>query len=272
MSKVRDNQLAPRNTPQKNTGRRMTRASFLRCGAAAMAGLCVNRMSTDTKADAVKGPLVTLKGKKESLVKSWHIITIGNLSRNRYWGESDDRGVRSAICTCTVIKGDGFRVIVDPSLKDAGEMASELDRRTGLELSDIDTVFITHQHGDHHCGLPHFPRATWLAGNDVAAAMTKSARYNKPIKPAEKQIHDAIDVMPTPGHTMDHHGLRFDCAGLSVAIAGDAVATRDFWRERRGYFNAVDFKLSARTIDSIAAIADVVVPGHDNCFLNLQPA
>ncbi|MHC4110443.1 MAG: MBL fold metallo-hydrolase [Planctomycetota bacterium] len=272
MSKVKDNKLAPRNTTQTNTGRQMTRSSFLRCGAAAMAGLCVNRMSTDTKADAVKGPLVTLKGKKESRVKSWHIITIGNLSRNRYWSESDDRGVRAAICTCTVIVFDGFHLIVDPSLADAKEMASELNRRTGLKLSDIDTVFITHLHGDHHRGLAQFPQAKWLAGNDVAAAITKSKRYIKAIKPAGKRIHDAIDVMPTPGHTMDHHSLRFDCAGLSVAIAGDAVATRDFWRERRGYFNAVDFELSARTMDRIAAIADVVVPGHDNYFVNLHLA
>ena len=44
------------------------------------------------------------------------IITIGNLSRNRYWGESDDRAYRPAICTCTLISGDGFRLLVDPSL------------------------------------------------------------------------------------------------------------------------------------------------------------
>ena len=34
---------------------------------------------------------VRLKGKKDSKVKHWDIITIGNLSRNRYWGESEER-------------------------------------------------------------------------------------------------------------------------------------------------------------------------------------
>jgi glyoxylase-like metal-dependent hydrolase (beta-lactamase superfamily II) len=53
-----------------------------------------------------------------------------------------------------------------------------------------------------------------------------------------------------------------------VVIAGDAVATRDFWRERRGYFNCVDFELSAQSMEKIAAMADVVVPGHDNYFLS----
>ena len=230
--------------------------------------------SGDKKADAENRPSqsVKLKGRKNSAIKRWDVITIGNLSRNRYWGGSDDRGVRSAICTCTVISGDGFRIIVDPSLKDEKAMATELDRRTGLSLDDIDAVFITHQHGDHHYGLKHFPKASWLAGAEVAAGLNKSKRYGKPIAPADDSLFEAVEVISTPGHTMDHKSLRFDCKGLSVVIAGDAVATQDFWTERMGYFNAVDFDLSARTIDRIASIADIVVPGHDNYFLSLSAA
>jgi glyoxylase-like metal-dependent hydrolase (beta-lactamase superfamily II) len=80
-------------------------------------------------------------------------------------------------------------------------------------------------------------------------------------------LFDAIEAVPTPGHTPTHHSLRFDCAGLSVVIAGDAVATQDFFRERRAYFNAIDFELSSRTMDKLAAVADLIVPGHDNYFL-----
>lgn len=47
------------------------------------------------------------KGRLESLVLRWDIVTIGNLSRNRYWGESDEKAVRPAICTCTVLSGKG---------------------------------------------------------------------------------------------------------------------------------------------------------------------
>ena len=54
------------------------------------------------------------------------------------------------------------------------------------------------------------------------------------------------------------------------ANAGDSVPTRDFFLERRGYFNAVDFELSARTMDRLASVADIIVPGHDNYFL-VQP-
>jgi glyoxylase-like metal-dependent hydrolase (beta-lactamase superfamily II) len=80
-------------------------------------------------------------------------------------------------------------------------------------------------------------------------------------------LHHAVKVIHTPGHTNTHHGLHFDCGGLSIVIAGDSVATQDFFHERRGYFNAVDFELSARTMDKLAAMADIIVPGHDNYFL-----
>jgi glyoxylase-like metal-dependent hydrolase (beta-lactamase superfamily II) len=211
------------------------------------------------------------KGRPDSEVKRWDVITVGNLSRNRYWGEGDARGVRSAICTCTVVQGKGFRLIVDPSLSAADQMASELDRRTGLKPRDITAVFVTHEHSDHWFGLVHFPEARWLAAPAVAAALNRTNKLNKPVEPTAVRLFAAVEVLPTPGHTQSHHSLRFDCDGLSVVIAGDAVPTRDFWRERRGYFNAVDFALSARTMDKLAALADVVVPGHDNYFLNLDP-
>jgi glyoxylase-like metal-dependent hydrolase (beta-lactamase superfamily II) len=200
------------------------------------------------------------------MVKRWDIITIGNLTRNRYWGESDDRAVRPVLCTCTLISGQGFRLLVDPSISDADRMAAELDRRTGLKREDIDLVFVTHAHGDHHCGVRNFPDATWLAGIDTAQALNRSGQYMKRFEPAPKTICDGIDVVPAPGHSVDHHVLRFKCDGLSIVLAGDAVMTREFWHDRRGFFNSVDLNLASQTIERLTSIADIIVPGHDNYF------
>ncbi len=247
-----------------------TRSAFLtRTGFGLLGAMLGARQGFTAEPAAGTKPSRQWKGRLESKVKRWDVITIGNLSRNRYWGESDAKGVRSAICTCTLIQGEGFRLLVDPSLSKADEMTRELDRRTGLKPGDIDAVFITPEHGDHFVGLAHFPQARWLSGSEVAAALNKSKKLPKPVESVAGRLYEAIDVIPTPGHTMSHCSLRFDCEGLSVAVTGDAVATRDFWRERRGYFNCVDFDLSARSIGQIAELADVVVPGHDNVFLNL---
>ena len=67
------------------------------------------------------------------MVQRWEILTIGNLSRNRYWGEGDDRARRPAICTCTLVVTRPGRLLVDPSLSEADSMARKLDRQTGLK-------------------------------------------------------------------------------------------------------------------------------------------
>jgi glyoxylase-like metal-dependent hydrolase (beta-lactamase superfamily II) len=197
----------------------------------------------------------------------WDIITIGNISRNRYWGEPDEQASRSAICTCTLLVGNDFRLLVDPSLQEEGQMRAELDRRTGCRLEDIEAVFITHEHGDHHFGLKHFPHARWLAAPPVAALLNRSGQYSKTIEGEAGPLYQCVEVVPTPGHTLSHHSLRFDWEGCSVVVAADAAMTRDFWKDRRGYFNSADFALAARSIEELSQIADIVIPGHDNYFL-----
>jgi glyoxylase-like metal-dependent hydrolase (beta-lactamase superfamily II) len=206
------------------------------------------------------------RGKR--MVQRWEIITLGNLSRNRYWGEGDDRARRPAVCTCTLVVTGEARLLVDPSLAEADAMARELDRRTGLKPEAIDAVFLTHEHGDHHFSLRHFGAARWLAVPAVAARLNESAQYDRPIEPVEGSLFGTMELIPTPGHTLSHHSLRFDCEGLCVVIAGDAAMTRDFWRQRQGYSNSADFELAARSIEELAAIADLIIPGHDNYFLN----
>jgi glyoxylase-like metal-dependent hydrolase (beta-lactamase superfamily II) len=261
-----------RRTPNASRDQACSRAAFLsRVSAGILATAAGAAFAGSTETPSAVAASARWKGSKSSKVKRWDVITIGNLSRNHYWGEGDAKGVRSAICTCTVIQGEGFRLIVDPSLSSADEMARELDRRTGLKPGEITAAFVTHEHGDHWYGLAHFPEARWLAAPDVAIALDKTGKLLKPVAPVTERLFDAIDIVPTAGHTLSHHSLRFDCEGLSVVTAGDAVATQDFWRERRGYYNCVDFALAARSMDKIAGLADIVVPGHDNYFLNVNP-
>ncbi len=77
-----------------------------------------------------------------------------------------------------------------------------------------------------------------------------------------------IEVIETPGHRLGHASLLLESEGLRVVVAGDAVMTRDFFRNRDYYFNTVDQSAAVTSIETISRAADVVVPGHDNYFLN----
>ena len=109
---------------------RSSRATFLARASAGVVALAA-AVGRVTGAESATGTASSRpwKGRASFKVKRWDVITIGNLSRNRYWGENDAKGVRSAICTCTVVQGEGFRLIVDPSLANVEEMSKELDRR-----------------------------------------------------------------------------------------------------------------------------------------------
>jgi len=202
------------------------------------------------------------------MIERWDIITIGNLSRNRYWGESDERPLRGGICTCTLIRGRDWSLLVDPSIRDRDAMAAELDRRTGLAPEEVDAVFVTHHHGDHHFGLAHFADADWYAAPSAARTLNEGGQYAREVQAATGALFGgAVELVSSPGHTPGHHSLRFYCDGMAVVVAGDAVMTREFWADRRGYFNSADFELASRTIDALTAIADIIVPGHDNYFI-----
>ncbi len=270
----------PSSNPDLQNPRHHTRAEFLaRCGAILGSAIAARAncfcgssepVSTARREDYLQA--TRQKSWMSSAVERWDVVTIGNLSRNRYWGESDERGLRPAICTSTLIAGDRFRLLVDPSLADADAMTRELDRRTGLKTEDITALFLTHEHGDHVAGVAHFPKARWLASQGVADILNGTDRLPKRVEGVEGRLWDSVEIIPTPGHTDTHHGLRFDCEGRTIVVAGDSVPTRDFFRDRRGLFNAVDLEQSRRTMEELAATADIIVPGHDNYFLSDRTA
>ncbi len=88
------------------------------------------------------------------------------------------------------------------------------------------------------------------------------------LDPIVDELAPGIALLSTPGHTSAHTSLVFTSGGFRVVVAGDAVMTHDFFLARDVYFNTVDRAAAVQSIATIADQADIVVPGHDNYFLN----
>lgn len=203
-------------------------------------------------------------------MSTFRIINIGTLSRNKFWGETER--MRDEIsATCTLLDVGGHRVLVDPSpRREALEML--LFSRAGLRPDAIDTIYVTHWHGDHLFGLRLFEHATWLMAADGIAEWRERAPDYRHLAdrfvPAEGALPEGLELFPAPGHTPTLAALKTETPWGSLIVAGDAVMNREYYEAEEGYFNSIDFDQAAETVRRIKAASDLVIPGHDSLLLN----
>ena len=196
------------------------------------------------------------------------IVNIGTLSMNKYWGETER--LRSATATCVLLEAEGHRLLVDPS-PGPDLLEPMLFARTGLRPEEIDSIFVTHFHGDHRFGLELFERATWLMAapglDEWGKHSPQDAETIARFLPAEGRLPAGVDLFASPGHTYGHHALVMDTRWGRLIVAGDAVMTQEFYDAEEGFHNCVDFEQATETIRAIRRSADLVAPGHGNLIL-----
>lgn len=208
----------------------------------------------------------------------WSVLTIGHLSRNRFWGEDDSAARRGPLCTSVLVRSGEAIILVDPPLPPA-DMPGLLDRRAGLTPAGITHVYLSHFHGDHRFGLDAFANVPWLMPDaeidHLCATLAPDAPERRlleritPVAAEDGGIAPGVRTVHLPGHTPGLAGLAFsDADGFRVVVASDAAMTRDFFNARAGYFNSHDFAAVAQSIDRLRNEADIIVPGHDNYFIN----
>jgi glyoxylase-like metal-dependent hydrolase (beta-lactamase superfamily II) len=158
-------------------------------------------------------------------------------------------------------------MLVDPS-PGPEVLKPMLFDRTGLRPAGIDSVFLTHFHGDHRYGLELLSDATWLmAEPGLQEWQARSPQDNDLIErfvPADGRLPLGIRLFPSPGHTLGHHGLLMDTRWGQLIVAGDAVMTQDFFDAEEGFHNCVNFELAEQTIRTVKGRAQWVIPGHGN--------
>ncbi|MDP8242637.1 MAG: MBL fold metallo-hydrolase [Candidatus Hinthialibacter antarcticus] len=198
----------------------------------------------------------------------WRIIQIGSLSRNPYWGE--DSAKRKPLCTITLLETADNIILIDPGFESPECTRTLLNRRSGLLPEQIDAVLLTHFHPTHYQELRAFPNATWLMPRlEIRAALNAPhpAPFVEQIEPFEDHSLPGVELLPAPGHTHGSSAYLFETRDGAVAVAGDAILTFDHF-ENRDPGDGCEGRPEARnSIDQIAKVADVIVPGHDNYFI-----
>jgi glyoxylase-like metal-dependent hydrolase (beta-lactamase superfamily II) len=151
----------------------------------------------------------------------------------------------------------------------------------GIPRDDIRHIVLSHLHFDHVANAECFPNAeiilheTEYAYGDQYkskdAALSQHQVEAVFRSPRLTLVSGEIDVLPgirmikTPGHTGGHVSLSMVVDGERVILAQDAIKHR-LEVETGISAGAFDAEAAGASIRRIAALADVVVPGHDGPF------
>ena len=214
------------------------------------------------------------------------VISIGTRSKNPLWRERQP--VRTSHSTTTLIRSDSATILVDPSLP--GQILEpRLFERAGLKPDAITHVFLTNLKPVHRRGLDLFPKAIHLAsemeidlaqqalataarhlGQDADAQSRLSAERKllAEIRPAPDQLAAGVDLFPLPGYTPGQAGLLLKFAARTVMITGDAVPTQGHFEAGQVFQDCFDLQQAKESLAEVYELADVIVPGHDNVFVN----
>ncbi|MCH8053073.1 MAG: MBL fold metallo-hydrolase [Planctomycetes bacterium] len=217
---------------------------------------------------------------------SVEIISVGTLSRNRFWNETSAQ--RPAHATTTLLRSDETSIIVDPALPPE-ILRQRLDERTGLEPSQIDTVFLTNFCPVHRRGLDLFRHATWLMHADEIEAMrrfledacTGATARGEPVEElieqeikllenvqaAPDELTEQIHLFPTPGVTPGAASLLILDDERTTAVAGDAIINKEYFAHRQAFEQHSDAAQAVQAVAELVEIADRIIPGHDDWII-----
>jgi len=205
---------------------------------------------------------------------------------HRYpWAFADSKTLLGRVGSY-VLRSPGGTVLVDTgvgpqAMGQGGNLLVDL-KKAGIRPEDVDTVFLTHLHGDHlgwsvkpdgepvftearyvtqaaewEISLPYLGRA--VAGLDDLGVLD--------LLDGEGPVGEELTAIPTPGHSPGHSSLLVSSGGEQAIVSGDAIvhpaqATEPTWNV---HFD-MDKEQAARTREMLLAWLEAdditVAAGH----------
>lgn len=168
---------------------------------------------------------------------SWKIPPPGTLPRVQLLDEATTRvlapnpsamtldGTNTYIVSAT---GSGEALIVDPGPDDP-EHLERVEEAVALLDTEVRCIAVTHHHLDHSLAAAdwgrHFDVAVYAASPDVAAPASGGAVEDVVVADGARipLTGVEVEVVATPGHTLDHVALRL---GTGALLTGDHVLGR----------------------------------------------
>jgi len=164
--------------------------------------------------------------------------------------------VLEARSTVTLVSIGTRHILVDTSAPQNRDVLLRALAERGLSPSDIDTVVLTHAHGDHDGNMDLFPNAMIVAHPLEGGGTTIEGR---------KELCERATLFHTPGHTPGSISLVVDAEEV-YAIVGDAIPTIDNVRKWVPPGHHYDRQKAMLSMALMVEMADVIVPGHGGPF------
>ncbi len=188
-----------------------------------------------------------------------------------YAKKTEDGWVANSTC-CLIESGGppaeraGKKIITDPGCnRDLLLRALEKEK---LKTSDVDFVFLSHQHPDHILLAGIFENAKYVTfDSNLAYDRDKLFEFEKNI------LGEDIEIIETPGHVLEHLSLLVDTPEGKVAVAGDVF----FWLDGEEQVvdvnrmdpagaKGMDMKALIQSRKKLLSLSDHIIPGHGKMF------
>jgi len=192
-----------------------------------------------------------------------------------------------SLATVSLVETDGQSILIDTGWEgrsDRSLLPKEKNRLVmellyfGIQLEDIDEIFITHWHGDHWENIYLFPEAVIC----YAGCSSSYVKNNLSMISADNEIrmlregeewHTGLEILSTDGHSDHDHSVVIQYEKNTFVAAGDAIVSKMYYHTETFFPNdrVINFQKELKaSFGKIVAIADFIIPGHDGPFINYK--